>query len=136
MKIIKLGIPAEQYGGQVYGDQIIKLLSSDYEIVNSELGLPNKSRYSKIFHVLYGLFKFRKRNDCDFVIREFDSCFFFNKKPVKQIVIIHHIDYRFLPLVYKIGYSLLKRIIYSNARRADAIFIDKFYIYIQLRSFE
>jgi glycosyltransferase involved in cell wall biosynthesis len=137
VKIAKLKISTERYGGKIYGDFLDRVLSEDFEIEEMELGLVKK-RYSKIIVVLLELFQFRKRTDFDIVIREFDSCFFINKRPIKQVVIIYHIDYRFLPLSLKIGYFLLEKVILYNAKKADVVVVCAEYWkdYFERKGFE
>jgi len=123
MKIAIVSASGEKYGGGIYEKMVKEVLlnSFDIESINVVMKSNNKFKYFKIPLSLLNLWKISKRKDFDFIIKNFDTSLFLNKRPVRNIAIIHHIDYSYAPLFLKYIYPLFEKIIFHNLKKFDAV---------------
>jgi len=125
MKISIISSTKRKYGGKVYKRMIEEVLSKDFEIktINAEVKNKTKFKFLKVPLVAWNLFKTRKIKDSDLVVRDFESSLFFNKKPTKNIAILHHLDYSFASSYIKLATFFLTPIIFHNLRKFKAIVV-------------
>lgn len=115
MKILFVNIGQKQYGGKAYENMVRDVLSRYFEVEDFNVG--------KIPKALLNLWKSSKKIDNKIIVKNFDSCLFLNKKPVKTIAIVHHIDYSFAPFAIKCAFLFFTPIILRNLRRTEAIIV-------------
>jgi len=125
MKILITNVARKKTGGKVYERMIKKALSNDFEVEHKNINVrERKFGYLKPFFILWKLFKISRKRDLNLIIKTFDTSLFLNKKPVKNIAIIHHLDYARTPSAMsflKFFYPLLGNIICRRLKRFDAI---------------
>lgn len=123
MKVAIVNITHRRYGGTVYEEMLADVLSDDFEVELISTGVRNKGklRYLEAPFVLERLFRATKRKDFDILIRGFEASLFLNEEPVKNIILVHEIDSSYKPIILKIFYPILKKIILNNLKRSDAI---------------
>ncbi len=114
MKIVFIG-KESKYGGSVYENKV-------REVVSEHFNVETKNLFSKK-DFLFKAWRISKRKDVDVVIRNLDASLFLNKKPVKNIVVVHHIDYSFAPFLIKFVFFFLTPLILKNLRKSDAIVV-------------
>jgi len=120
MKILFISAGSKKYGGKVYEEMIKNVLVGNFEVENENF-FPQKDFLFKIFGA-------SKRKNIDLVVRNFDASLFLNSKPVKNIAIIHHIDYSFAPKFLKFTSPYFIKIIFQNLKKFDAIVtVSKFW---------
>ena len=124
MKVLIISTKKKRYGGKIYENMAETALSSEFKVesINVYPG-GNKFKILKAPLMLWELFKISKRKDIDFAIKDFTASLFLNKKPVKNITIVHHIDDSYIPLLAKITSYFLEKIIFSKVRKFDAIVV-------------
>ena len=122
MKITIIKTTHQKSGGSIYEEAVAEALLKDFEVEFLRFGAKSKLKYIEIPFILWQLFKSSKRNESDIMIRNFDASLFLNKKPVKNIAIIHHIinDSRG-HILLRIVYMFLEKIIFYNLKKFDAI---------------
>ncbi len=123
MNIIFISSKKTQYGGKVYEEMAREVLSRHFQVESVNLSLEKKPIYFKIPLTLFNLWKISQRTDCKVVIKNFDSCLFLNKKPVKNIAVVHHIDYSFAPAWIKLTSFFSTPLILRNLRKVEAIVV-------------
>lgn len=116
-------VSSKRYGGIVYGDQLIKILSknTDLDFINIESRYL-KNRYLKGLESLFYLFKLRGKKNL--WIRNFYSTVAFspNKTKGKNIAVVFHIDFSGFPLLSIPFLVLLEKLFfYHNLKKMDAI---------------
>ena len=123
MKIAIISTSRKKYGGKVYEKMVAEVLSNSFktEFINIGVKSRDKFKYLKTPLVLGRLFRVSKRRDLDFIIKDFEASLFLNKKPARNIAIIHHIDYPYAPLFLRFTYPFLKKIIFLDLKKNDAI---------------
>jgi len=104
-----------KYGGNVYESMVEKFLSEKFD-VQSEV-------FSSKKDFLLNAWKVNARKDVDVVIRNLDFSLFSNKYPVKNVAIVHHIDYSFAPFLIKTIFSFLLPTILRRLRKFDKIVV-------------
>ncbi|KKU15037.1 hypothetical protein A3A20_02420 [Candidatus Wolfebacteria bacterium RIFCSPLOWO2_01_FULL_45_19] len=116
--------PASGGGGSAYLSMVKDALSQNFQTDNVNLlsggELP---LYLKLPKAAAGLWKFSRSANYDTVIRSMDYCVLLNKKPIKNIAIVHHIDYSFTPALIKFISFFSTPLILRNLRKADAIVV-------------
>jgi glycosyltransferase involved in cell wall biosynthesis len=122
MKVLKVDFYKTRYGGNIYESLIYQLLKDDVNITY-------KNVFSKklIFKSIINMFCVSMRNEYDIVIHSFNTSLFLNKKPTKNIIIIHHIDHKFSPFVSKIYQTLLKNLLYYRNKKLHKIVVVSSY---------
>jgi glycosyltransferase involved in cell wall biosynthesis len=115
MKILIISRGKRKYGGSVYEDMVGDVLSDSFEI--------KVENFSSKRDFLLRVWNISQRKDFNFVIRNFDSCLFLNPKPVKNIAIVHHIDYSFAPFWIKLFSLFSTPLILKNLKKTDAIVV-------------
>jgi glycosyltransferase involved in cell wall biosynthesis len=124
MKIAIISTSGKKYGGKIYEKMVAETLFNSFEIEFVNIGVKGgKFKYFKIPLILWRLFRFSQRKDLDFIIKDFEASLFLNKKPVKNIALIHHIDYSYAPLFLKFIYPFFKKIIFSNLKKFNAFIV-------------
>lgn len=123
MKIGCIKTSSKRYGGKIYEKMVVEALSNSFETEVIDIGIKSsgKFRYFRAPLVLERLFKISKRKNLDFVIKDFEASLLLNKKPVKNIAIIHHIDTSYSPIFLKITYRFLEKAILNNLKKFEAI---------------
>jgi len=123
MKIAIINITRQKYGGTFYERMLADVLSDNFEVEFITTGVKNKGklRYLEAPLVLSRLFKMSKRKDFDIIIRNFETSLFLNKKPAKNIILVHEIDSSYKPIILRIFYPILKKIVFHNLKRFDVI---------------
>ncbi|MDI6602618.1 MAG: glycosyltransferase family 4 protein [Patescibacteria group bacterium] len=122
MKISIITTIKRKYGGKVYERMIGDALSNNFQVEFVNTGIKNgKFKHLKTLKVLWDLFKISKKKDFELVIKDFDSSIFLNKKPVKNIAIIHHIDYSFAPFWIKFFTPFFIPFVFYNLKKFDVI---------------
>jgi len=58
-------------------------------------------RYLEAPLIIWRIYKNSKRKGIDIAIRNFEASLFLNKKPTKNITIVHHLDYSIRPLLLR-----------------------------------
>jgi len=120
MKILFISAGSKKYGGKVYEEMIKNVLAGNFEVENENF-FSQKDFLFKIFGA-------SKRKNIDLVVRNFDASLFLNPKPVKNVVIVHHIDYSFAPTLMKFVSFFFTPLILNNLRKVDAIVtVSKFW---------
>ncbi|MGB9743312.1 MAG: glycosyltransferase family 4 protein [Minisyncoccales bacterium] len=114
MKILIINTTKRKYGGKVYEGMVEKILSESFK---TETIVFTKKNF------LFKIWQASRRKDVEITIRNFDSCLFFNPRPVKNIALVHHIDFSFSPLLVKTVFFFLTPLIFRNLRKADAIVV-------------
>jgi len=124
MKILIVNTTEKKYGGRVYEEMIGQVLSNNFEVEILNVGVRNKHfGYLKIPVIFWQLFKASRRKDIELVIRNFDSCLFLNPKPVKNIAIVHHIDYSFAPRLIRFISFFTTPLILKKIKKIEAIVV-------------
>jgi len=124
MKILILNTTKRKYGGKVYESMIGEVLSNNFEVEFINAGIKSgKFKYLTAPIVLWNIFKISRRKNFDLIIRDFESSLFFNKKPAKNIAILHHLDYSFAPLWIKFFSSIFAKIILRNLRKFETVVV-------------
>ena len=123
MKIAIVASTKRKYGGNAYGKMAAEVLSNGFEIEAINVGIKRsgKLKYFEVLSLSWGIFMASKRKDFDFIIKDFEASLFLNKKPVKNIAIIHHLDHSSTSFFLRLVYPLLQKIIFSNLKKFDAI---------------
>ena len=123
MKIAIVNTTKKKYGGTIYEEMATKILSENFnvEFINVGVKSGGKLRYFETPLVMVRLLRQSRRKDFDFVIKDFEASLFLNKRPVKNIAIVHHIDSSYSPLIIRIFYPILTKIIFRNLKKFDAI---------------
>lgn len=121
MKITIINTTHQKYGGNIYEGMIAEALSDAFEVEFLRCGAKSKLKYLEIPPIIWQLFRSSKINKSDIVIRNFNASLFLNKKPVKNIALIHHVDNSCNSMLLKIAYFVLGKIIFNNLKRFDAI---------------
>ncbi len=116
MKIVFVSINKKiKYGGKVYEGMVKKVLSEKFEVENLHTG--------KFPYALWKLWQMSRKYGYDAVIKNFDSCLFLNKKPIKTIAVVHHIDYSFAPAFIKFASIFSTPFILRNLRKVSVIVV-------------
>ena len=139
MKILLVSTKKIKYGGKAYEEMVKKALSDSFETEAANVYPKGKKlKYFKSPLMLWELFKLSKRKDIDFAIKDFTASLFLNKKPVKNITIVHHIDNSYTPFLAKITSFFLEKIIFSKLNKFDAIAVVSKYWkeYFRKRGYE
>ena len=110
MKILFINFIDRFYGGKVYERMVAEVLSSNFQV---DFCIAKKN--------FWRLFKITQKNDYDIVIRDLDSSLFLNKKPTKNIVIVHHLDNSYSSSKAKFFYFIFRKRILSNLNRCEAL---------------
>jgi len=141
MKIlfINTSTPRRKYGGRAYDEMTAKSLSDDFEIETVNVYPRGKKlRYFKLPLIVGELFKLSKRQNIDFVIKDFTASLFLNRKPVKNIAAVHHIDDSYAPFLVKAASFFLQPIILSKLKKFDTVVVVSQYWkeYLRKRGFK
>ena len=110
MKILFINFIDRFYGGKVYERMVAEVLSSNFQV---DFCIAKKN--------FWRLFKITQKNDYDIVIRDLDSSLFLNKKPTKNIIIVHHLDNSYSSSKAKFFYFIFRKRILSNLNRCEAL---------------
>jgi len=130
MKIAIINTTRRKYGGAAYERMLAEVLSNNFEVEFINIGFRSKGRlkYLEAPLVLQRLFQISKREDFDIIIRNLEASFLFlNKKPTKNIALIHHIDYSQQPFILRVILRLLEKMALKNLRKFDAIIVVSTY---------
>ena len=124
MKILIVNTKKIKYGGKVYEEMVERALSDFFETEAVNVYPKGKKlKYLKGLLMLWKLFKLSKEKNIDFAIKDFTASLFLNKKLVKNITIVHHIDNSYAPFLVKIAYLFLDKIVFSRLKKFDAIVV-------------
>ena len=110
MKILFINFTNKFYGGKAYERKALDILKTNFQIDF----ISAKKNFWK-------LFKISRKTDYDIAIRDLDSALFLNKKPTKNIVIVHHLDNSYSSPAAKFFYFIFQKRIFSNLKKCDAI---------------
>lgn len=123
MKLAIINTTRQNYGGNAYENMVAEVLSKEFDvkIISTGVTIKNKFKYLEAPFVLLRIFKTSRKKEFDVVIRNFMSSLFLNKKPVKNIALIHHIDSSQCSIIVKIIHYSLEKLILCNLRKFDAI---------------
>jgi len=123
MKIAIINTTRQKYGGNIYENMIAEVLSENFNIKFISVGVKSKGiiKYLEAPLVLWRLYKTSQRKDFDIVIRNFEASLFFNKKPTKNVALIHHIDSSQRSLIIRFFYYFLEKVIFHNLKKFDKV---------------
>ncbi len=130
MKIAIIKTTHQKYGGSIYENELAEILSKEFDVefINVGVKIKSKLKYLEAPFVLRRLFEISKRKDFDLVIRNFEASLILNKSPTKNIVLVHHIDSSYSPIILRIFYPFFEKIIFHNLKKFDAIItVSKFW---------
>ena len=117
-------VSSKKYGGLIYGEQSREALSKNFDLdfINIE-GKYFKNKYLKAIESLFYLSKLKKKKDL--WIRDFFSTLTMpiDKTHSKNLVIVHHVGFANLPLIFRFPYFILEKIYYHNLKKMDAIVV-------------
>ena len=105
----------KKYGGSVYEDKAKKAISKGFNI--------EQINYSSKKDFFLKNWKASKRKDISLVVKTFDASLFVSPKPIKNIAIVHHIDYSFAPFLIKGASFFLDPITMGNLKKFDKIVV-------------
>lgn len=123
MKLAIINTTRQNYGGNAYEKMTAEVLSKEFDIkfISTGVKIKNNFKYLGAPFVLWRIFKTSRKKEFDVVIRTFLSSLFLNKKPVKNIAIIHHIDNSATFVIKRIIYFFLEKLIFWNIKKCDAV---------------
>lgn len=123
MKLAIINTTRQNYGGNAYENMIAEVLSKEFDVkfISTGVKIKNKFKYLEAPFVLWRIFKTSRKKEFDIVIRNFTASLFLNKKPVKNISIIHHIDNSTQFIIIRIIQFFLEKIIFWNLKKCDAV---------------
>lgn len=124
-KIAIVSTTAKIYGRGAYESILREELNKKFDLEPILVGARGKGklRYLEAPFVLWRLFKVSRRKDLDIVIRDFEGSLFLSSPPTKNVLLIHHIDSSHSPLLLRIFYLILKKLISRNFKRADVLVV-------------
>jgi glycosyltransferase involved in cell wall biosynthesis len=123
MKIAILTVGKKRYGGRVYGEIIKKVLSKHFLVKEIHISREKKSFYLRLPILFWKLRKISSAKEYNIIIRNFDLNFFLHKKPTRNIIIVHHIDYSFSPFLIKTFFFIFSPLIFNNLKKVNAIVV-------------
>lgn len=126
-KIGWISISSKMDGGNIYGAQARKALSSEFDVELVHLGAKYvykylKSRYLKPFEWIFNFARLRGKKDL-WVTHSFLDLALFSLSRVegKKLALIYHIDGSVFPWFLRPGFYLVEKIFYNNLKKADVI---------------
>lgn len=125
MKVALINTTRQKYGGTTYEKMLLDYFPDNYqkEIVNCGVKIKGFLKYFEAPLVIWRIYKSSKRKDIDIAIRNFEASLFLNKKPTKNITIVHHIDNSTRPLILKPIFYFLEKIILKKIKNSDKIIV-------------
>jgi len=131
-KIIKIELSSNRYGGRIYENEILKLVKDEVNIEKLFL-----MKYSFILlnipRFIFFFFKFRYFYKGKLFLND-HTCWLAGRKTESNILIIHHIDNSFSPLLSKIFQKLSHFALIINKRRFDKTVVVSSYWQSKLTS--
>ena len=123
MNVAIINTTRQNYGGNAYEKMIAEVLSKEFDIkfISTGVKIKNKFKYLEAPFVLWRIFKTSRKKEFNVVIRNFEASLFLNKRPVKNIAIIHHIDNSTTFVIKRIIYFFLEKLIFWNIKKCDAV---------------
>ncbi len=130
-KILMVSSISHRSGGKIYEKMVEQLLSchANVEIISTGMNPRGRLKYLRIPFVLLRNFLVSQRKNAHIIIKDIDAALFINPKPVKNIVIVHHIDISFFPLVPRLIYAAFQKLTLWNIRKFSAIVTVSAYWY-------
>ena len=129
MKLAIINTTRQNYGGNAYEKMTAEVLSKEFDIkfISTGVKIKNKFKYLEAPFVLWRIFKTSRKKEFDVVIRNFLSSLFLNKKPVKNIAVVFHIDNSKQFIIIRILWFFLEKIIFWNLKKCDAVITEAKY---------
>jgi len=129
MKLAIINTTRQNYGGNAYESMIAEVLSEEFDVKYVSIGakIKNKFKYLEAPFVLWRIFKTGRKKEFDVVIRNFMSSLFLNKKPVKNVAAVFHIDNSTQFVIIRIIRYFLEKIIFWNLKKCDAVITEAKY---------
>lgn len=129
MKISLIGTTNRNYGGNVYENMIAEVLSEEFDIkfISTGAKIKSKFKYLEAPFVIWRIFKTSRKKEFDVVIRNFMSSLFLNKKPVKNVGVVFHIDNSTQFFIIRIIWFFLEKLILWNLKKCDVIVVEAKY---------
>lgn len=102
---------------------IAGVLSKEFDVkfISTGVKIKNKFKYLEAPFILWCIFKTSRKKEFDVIIRNFTTSLCLNKKPVKNIAIIHHIDNSTQFFIIGIIRFFLEKIIFCNIKKCDIV---------------
>lgn len=101
MKILRIKTSASRYGGNVYEEYMYRFLSDEMDV---EETCPadvkqGTNRILSVVRFIFRLFQIASYQKASIQIRAMETALFLPKKPIKNIIIAHHVDHRYSSLL-------------------------------------
>jgi len=128
-KVVLINTTRQKYGGMVYEKMFLEAIPNDFQKEVLSCGVKSKGilRYFEAPLVIWRIYKSSKRRDIDIAIRNFEASLFLNKRPTKNITIVHHIDSSTRPFILRPFFYLLEKIILNKLKKVDKIIVGSTY---------
>lgn len=130
MKLAIIKTTGQNYsGGDAYENMVAEVLSKEFDvkIISTGVTIKNNFKYLEAPFVLWRVFKTSRKKEFDVVIRNFMSALFLNKKPVKNVALVFHIDNSAQFVIIRIIWTFLEKIIFWNLKKCDAVITEAKY---------
>jgi len=129
MKLAIINTARQNYGGNAYENMVAEVLSEEFDVkfISTGAKIKNKFKYLEAPFVLWRIFKTSREKEFDVVIRNFMSSLFINKKPVKNVAVVFHIDNSTQFAIIRIIWFFLEKIIFWNLKKCDAVITEAKY---------
>ncbi|MBZ9577549.1 glycosyltransferase family 4 protein [Patescibacteria group bacterium] len=123
-KIYWVQVSSKKYGGSLYGEEVRKVLSEEFDIEVENLEARYlKWRYLKPFEWLLNFIKLKGKKDL-WIISSFSDLALassLSRIKGKKLAIIHHIDNSVFSLILKPFFFLIETFFYYSLKKTDTI---------------